>query len=128
MKCFAGPSKATSQSRVSIIPQIPKPLEAICLKAMALAPAERYATCQALADDVERFLADEPVTALREPSRPASRDSPVNTAASSEPRGSPRLDRCHRHGAAFLINEQRNRAEQLAEEKSDWLPKKNRLA
>jgi serine/threonine-protein kinase len=42
-------------------------LEAVCLKAMALEPGDRYATTRALADDVERWLADEPVAAWREP-------------------------------------------------------------
>jgi len=44
-------------------------LEAVCLKAMALLPAERYATAQALAADVEHWLADEPVSVWREPWR-----------------------------------------------------------
>ena len=38
-------------------------LEAVCLKAMALKPEDRYAAPKALAEDVERWLADEPVTA-----------------------------------------------------------------
>lgn len=38
-------------------------LEAICLKAMALKPGDRYATARDLADEVERWLADEPVEA-----------------------------------------------------------------
>ena len=42
-------------------------LEAICLKAMALRPEDRYASPRALAEDVERWMADEPVTARREP-------------------------------------------------------------
>jgi serine/threonine-protein kinase len=46
---------------------IPRPLEAICLKAMALKPADRYATPRALAEDIEHWLADEPVSAHREP-------------------------------------------------------------
>jgi serine/threonine-protein kinase len=46
---------------------IPEPLEAICLKAMALKPADRYATPRALAEDIEHWLADEPVSAYREP-------------------------------------------------------------
>jgi tetratricopeptide (TPR) repeat protein len=46
---------------------IPKPLEAISLKAMARKPADRYATPRALAEDIEHWLADEPVTAYREP-------------------------------------------------------------
>ncbi len=44
-------------------------LEAICLKAMATNPAQRYRTPRALADDVEHWLADEPVLAWREPIR-----------------------------------------------------------
>jgi serine/threonine protein kinase/formylglycine-generating enzyme required for sulfatase activity len=48
-------------------PKVPRPLEAICLKAMALRPRDRYDSAQALAADVERWLADEPVTAYREP-------------------------------------------------------------
>ena len=46
-------------------------LEAVCLKAMALRPSDRYATPRALADDVERWTADEPVLAWREPMGPA---------------------------------------------------------
>ena len=46
---------------------VPRPLEAICLKAMARRPEDRYVTVRALADDVERWLADEPVSADREP-------------------------------------------------------------
>jgi eukaryotic-like serine/threonine-protein kinase len=46
---------------------IDRALEALCLKAMALEPADRYATARALAEDVERWMADEPVSAWREP-------------------------------------------------------------
>ncbi len=42
-------------------------LEAVCTKAMALRAEDRYATCRELADDVEQWMADEPVTAWREP-------------------------------------------------------------
>ncbi len=45
----------------------PKPLESICLRAMALQPQDRYASAKALADDVERYLADEPVRAHSDP-------------------------------------------------------------
>ncbi len=48
---------------------VPAPLEAICLKAMALTPEDRYGAARALADDVEHWLADEPVSAWREPRR-----------------------------------------------------------
>ncbi len=47
-------------------PWIPKPLDAIVVKSMANAPMNRYATAKALAEDLERFLADEPVVALPE--------------------------------------------------------------
>jgi serine/threonine-protein kinase len=47
--------------------KIPRPLEAICLKAMALHPGDRYPSARRLADDIERWLADEPVSAYREP-------------------------------------------------------------
>jgi eukaryotic-like serine/threonine-protein kinase len=48
-------------------PSIDRALEAVCLKAMALKPQDRYATPRALADDVERWLADQPVLAYPEP-------------------------------------------------------------
>ncbi len=48
-------------------PEVPHALEAVCLKAMAPAPSARYVSPRALADDVEHWLADEPVSALREP-------------------------------------------------------------
>jgi serine/threonine-protein kinase len=46
--------------------QIAPPLEAICLKAMALKLEDRYASPKALADDVQHWMADEPVAAYRE--------------------------------------------------------------
>ncbi|MEQ8790886.1 MAG: protein kinase [Pirellulaceae bacterium] len=45
---------------------IPKALNSICLKAMARRPADRYASPQEMADDVEKWMADEPVSALPE--------------------------------------------------------------
>ena len=50
----------------AVLPSIPRPLEAIALKAMALRPADRYDSARRLADDLERWLADEPVSALPE--------------------------------------------------------------
>jgi eukaryotic-like serine/threonine-protein kinase len=52
---------------------VDRALEAVCLKAMALQPEMRYPSAQALADDVERWMADEPVTALPEPFRQRAR-------------------------------------------------------
>jgi tetratricopeptide (TPR) repeat protein len=50
-----------------VSPRVPAALEAVCRKAMAPAPRDRYPSARALADDVEHWLADEPVSAYREP-------------------------------------------------------------
>lgn len=42
------------------------PLEAICLKAMSLNAANRYSSARAFADDVEHWLADEPISAAKD--------------------------------------------------------------
>src|SRR5262249_31423676 len=49
-----------------LIPGVPKELDAICQKAMALRKEDRYQTAQALTEDVQRYLAGEPVTAYHE--------------------------------------------------------------
>lgn len=46
-------------------PEVPADLETICLKAMSKDAGQRYVTCQALADDLRRWLDGEPVTARR---------------------------------------------------------------
>lgn len=46
---------------------VPRALDAICCRAMALEPANRYKSALDLAGDVERWLADERVLAYREP-------------------------------------------------------------
>jgi serine/threonine-protein kinase len=46
---------------------VPRPLEAIVLKAMALKPADRYSSAKSLGDDIEHWMADEPVSAYRDP-------------------------------------------------------------
>ncbi|HEX7380162.1 MAG TPA: bifunctional serine/threonine-protein kinase/formylglycine-generating enzyme family protein [Pirellulales bacterium] len=47
-------------------PDVPRTLEAICQKAMALDAGDRYATARALAEDIEKWLGDAPVSAYRE--------------------------------------------------------------
>ncbi|MEM4202048.1 MAG: protein kinase [Candidatus Hadarchaeum sp.] len=44
----------------------PPALEAICLKAMSLDPADRYGSAEELADDLRRFMAEEPVSCYHE--------------------------------------------------------------
>ena len=47
--------------------QVPRALEAVCLRAMAVRPEHRYARATDLALEIERWLADEPVACYREP-------------------------------------------------------------
>ncbi|MDX1948363.1 MAG: serine/threonine-protein kinase [Pirellulaceae bacterium] len=49
-----------------INPRVPKTLAAICMKAMAREPGDRYISCSALVADLEHWLADEPTSAYRE--------------------------------------------------------------
>jgi hypothetical protein len=48
-------------------PALDPALESVRLKAMARRPADRYASPRALSEDIERWMADEPVSAWREP-------------------------------------------------------------
>jgi serine/threonine-protein kinase len=72
----------------SLRPSAPAALEAVCLKAMAKDPAARYASASELAQEVRRYLADEPVAAYPEPlsrrlGRWARRHRPAVAAASA---------------------------------------------
>jgi serine/threonine protein kinase len=49
----------------SLAPKVPRDLETIIHKAIALEPARRYATAAALADDLGRFIEDRPIHARR---------------------------------------------------------------
>jgi eukaryotic-like serine/threonine-protein kinase len=48
-------------------PSVPAALDAICRKAMSLRPQDRYPSAKALGEDIEHWLADEPVSVYREP-------------------------------------------------------------
>jgi eukaryotic-like serine/threonine-protein kinase len=41
---------------------VPRALESVCLRAMSLRPEDRYSSVRALVEDLEHWLADEPVT------------------------------------------------------------------
>ncbi|MBN2489802.1 MAG: protein kinase [Planctomycetes bacterium] len=73
---FDGPTAEEVLARVragrpprprAVRPEASPALEAICLKAMACEREQRYAAVSALARDLQRFLADEPVSVYREP-------------------------------------------------------------
>jgi serine/threonine-protein kinase len=51
----------------SVKSSVPNALEAICLKAMAKEQSDRYSSPRALAEDIERWLADKPAAAYPEP-------------------------------------------------------------
>lgn len=53
----------------TVNPAVPRSLEAVCLKAMALRPEDRYRSARDLSADLESWLADEPVSAWTEPSQ-----------------------------------------------------------
>ena len=78
-----------------IQPRVPRALDSICRRAMAAQPAQRYQSALALGEDIERWLADEPVLAWREPwpDRCAALDSPPSAHGGRLGRG---------RGVAFL--------------------------
>lgn len=69
----------------SACPGVPPALAAVCMKALAKDPAARYASAADLGREVQRWLADEPVAAYRDPiserlRRWSRRHKPVVTA------------------------------------------------
>jgi WD40 repeat protein len=70
---FSGPPSVTIYHHLHVepppprrlAPDLPRDLETICLKTLCKKPAERYRTCQELADDLRRWQHDEPISARR---------------------------------------------------------------
>jgi serine/threonine-protein kinase len=73
---FDGPETTSVLRRVvheppapprSIVPGTAAALQAVCLKALAKKPAERYSSASELASEIRHYLADEPVAAYADP-------------------------------------------------------------
>jgi serine/threonine-protein kinase len=70
---YSGPDALEQARKGAVLParqrnrRVPAALEAVCARAMAGRPEDRYGTAQALAEEVQRWLADEPVSAYPEP-------------------------------------------------------------
>jgi WD40 repeat protein/tRNA A-37 threonylcarbamoyl transferase component Bud32 len=69
---FRGPTPLDTMMQVAskdpvpptqLQPKVPRDLETVCLKCLRKEPARRYASAEALADDLRRFQASEPIKA-----------------------------------------------------------------
>jgi serine/threonine-protein kinase len=69
----------------TVVRNVPAPLEAICLKAMATRPDDRYATADEFGRDVQRWIDDVPVSVYPEPTferwMRSARQNPSRTIA-----------------------------------------------
>jgi serine/threonine protein kinase len=67
LQARAGEAAPSVEAPRRLRPDIARPLEAVCLKALSTDPSGRYAGAPNLAADVARYRAGEPVTAYPEP-------------------------------------------------------------
>lgn len=96
-------------------PRIPRALESICLRSMALHPQDRYESPDSLVQDLNRWLADESVTSHRETlGERATRLGRRHKSAMRAAAVGLLAVAAVATAAAFMINFQRNRAETLA--------------
>ena len=117
-------------------PRIPASLEAICLKAMAIETDQRYSKINYLIEDIERWLADEPVSVLPESlSQSAWRFMRRNRLQSQVILGAVAVVSVTAVVFSFLLNNQSNIAKaekrtaiKLAQEKSVIAEEKTELA
>ena len=117
-------------------PRIPASLEAICLKAMAIETDQRYSKINYLIEDIERWLADEPVSVLPESlSQRAWRFMRRNRLQSQVILGAVAVVSVTAVVFSFLLNNQSNIAKaekrtaiKLAQEKSVIAEEKTELA
>jgi serine/threonine protein kinase len=72
----ADPDRAVPSPRAAN-PEVPAPLAAVCLKAVAKVPSRRYSSAAEMAVDLQRWLNGQPVLARRESRRPAKKASGV---------------------------------------------------
>ncbi|MCH8827965.1 MAG: serine/threonine protein kinase [Planctomycetes bacterium] len=60
-ECFERIARADFPSPRRIAPQTPRALEAVCMKAMSRDPAQRYSSAAELREEINCYLADEPL-------------------------------------------------------------------
>jgi eukaryotic-like serine/threonine-protein kinase len=109
----------------SLNPAVPRDLEVICLKCLRKEPASRYPSAEALADDLDNFLAGRPIAA-----RPAGPPERLWRWARRNPGlASAALALVLVAASAFaLVTRSRNQALRLASEKQDLADANARLA